>query len=761
MTEVALAGLRTRPLSSYLAAIGLFRVLGEQVDPSIRGWWQGSTFRVDSTLDLDEIGSFLLDDYAPTPLVAPWSGAHHGGFSPIGPPRTRNALAVIADQSDPRFDIFQTVIASMRALYETPVWRTLSEQADGDRKRSRPTNAAVKRQMILLMRNHLPDPALVFLDASIALTSDGVSYPILLGTGANVGRTDLVMHYMENLGKVIGSAQQITAGWLESLLSGHSSPLAEASLSQYDYHGIGGQNLTKVDASASMANPWEFVLAIEGALAFEATTTRRLGTEASGSSAPFTMASSPAGFASASVDEGAKGETWMPIWARPWSLLELLSVLAEGRASWKGRQARSGTDFVRSARTLGVDRGITAFERYAFLERNGTDQVAIAVGRVRVADDPGVRLTAELDPWVRRLNFGADSRVPASVRTTRNQVNQAVFAAGTGAGPRQLRHLLLCVARAERAVERSAQFQESSGIGPVPDLSSGWWDALRNTEPEQRIAFLLAMGHDRWGQQADGAPTARSLREHLRPVVAGRLGGIAGFRRGGSLVTGLGTRPVTDLLADVAVLRARTAPEPSGDLRPPIRGVRVQFPVRRIDAEARDPRGSRSLVERFATGDLELGALSQWLEILLLLRPVAELEFDPAFDAAQATDQTRPEPVWRLFAPWFGQGTLLLDRGVGSDGSVSPSRLVPAVRSTWPARLRHATPMQLAGLAREVRSSYGAARLSSAIDPAMFDAARPPQTTISALAALMVPTRVRDLADLATDHLHIVQGANQ
>ena len=115
-------------------------------------------------------------------------------------------------------------------------------------------------------------------------------------------------------------------------------------------------------------------------------------------------------------------------------------------------------------------------------------------------------------------------------------------------------------------------------------------------------------------------------------------------------------------------------------------------------------------------------------------------------------------PLWRLLAPWFGQGTLTLHPSL-SDG-VPASRFVPVVRSSWPARIRKAAPLQLGELAREIRSSYAAGRLEAAFDPAAFAVPLDPTGTTRVLAALMVPTRIRDLADLAGQHLRIDQGAN-
>ncbi|MFX9938975.1 hypothetical protein ABTP77_21710, partial [Acinetobacter baumannii] len=64
-------------------------------------------------------------------------------------------------------------------------------------------------------------------------------------------------------------------------------------------------------------------------------------------------------------------EIWLPLWSSPCSLAELSALFSEGRATLKRRVAKDGLDFARAVARLGVDRGITQFQRYSFLMRNG------------------------------------------------------------------------------------------------------------------------------------------------------------------------------------------------------------------------------------------------------------------------------------------------------------------------------------------------------------------------------------------------------
>jgi CRISPR-associated protein Csx17 len=92
MTKVhihELTGLKPDALATYLAGLGVLRVLAEQRDRDARGFWRDEHFVLVTTLDWEEIERFFVSDYAPTPILAPWN--MEGGFfslKPSGPAST-------------------------------------------------------------------------------------------------------------------------------------------------------------------------------------------------------------------------------------------------------------------------------------------------------------------------------------------------------------------------------------------------------------------------------------------------------------------------------------------------------------------------------------------------------------------------------------------------------------------------------------------------------------------------------------------------
>lgn len=65
-------GLSSRSLMTYLAALGLAKVVSEQADADVRFGWTADTFVVNTTVD--DLVEFLIERYRPTPVVSPWNG---------------------------------------------------------------------------------------------------------------------------------------------------------------------------------------------------------------------------------------------------------------------------------------------------------------------------------------------------------------------------------------------------------------------------------------------------------------------------------------------------------------------------------------------------------------------------------------------------------------------------------------------------------------------------------------------------------------
>jgi CRISPR-associated protein Csx17 len=536
MNRITLNGCTPDVLIHYLKALGILRLVGEQFDESVRGAWHGSAFILETEKNADELVDFFLDKYRPTPIVAPWNGG--SGFYPKDRSQRQTAEALCALETE-RLDDYRETIKSAREIVGE-----LSES---------PKDKDDKAALLRRCRRELPDAALEWLDAAFVLGDERTSYPPLLGTGGNDGRLEFTINFMARLLLVLPEAatgnrreQQITQSEknLRFALFAEGAPVLESvAVGQFHPGGAGGVNLTQGVAGGALVNAWDFVLAIEGALFLASATSRQLAAGArTSASFPFTAQSSTIGYGTATLGESVRAEMWMPLWSRMSSAKEIAHVFGEGRARFGGqagrtkgkrenesrqsdsieprRDARSGFDFARAVAELGVDRGIDAFARYGFIERNGLAYLATPLGRFEVPRDKETNtyaaLIAEADGWLERLRRATRStdKTPPRFIRARLNIEEAIFnlCASKDDGQRKehLRSTLIALGAAQTELARSPKFRDEHIIPPLASLTVAWADACDDGSPEYRIACALASIID-----SDGlAP----VRVHLEPV---------------------------------------------------------------------------------------------------------------------------------------------------------------------------------------------------------------------------------------------------
>lgn len=540
--EIRLAGCRPEPLASYLKALGILRLVGEQADPGVVARWDVAGFVIQSALDEEGLEDFLLRQYRPTPVVSPWNSS--SGFGPEGV----GELQVIEASTDERLAGYRRAIAVARSV--------LARFSD-------------KAEIMSTCRSELPDECVQWMDAAVVLTPGSPAYPPLLGTGGNVGRLELSRNFHRRLLDVLAmkekdsqraKAAQRSEAWLQDALWDLAKTAGiKESPGQFDPGSTGGTNSSPAGKASSVLNPWDYVLMLEGSMLFASGSARRLGVGAAGrSAAPFTADTAPVGYAGAAPNESVKGEIWLPLWERFVPLPELRRLMAEGRIDWRGRHARTGLDFAKAASTLGVDRGIAAFERYVLAERFGQASVAVPAGRVEVGQGrESVLPLADLDGWLGRVRRGGNP--PTGVSHALRRVDLASFEVTRGTDG-ALARLLVEVAALEMAVGRASGFRARAGVLPVSGLAAHRWVAalvgpavgstgLRGAL-EMRLAMALASAHDR---TEGGRVVSAALRTMLRPIHFDRRG--APVWTEVPSVEGFGVQPVIGVVARAHVRR--------------------------------------------------------------------------------------------------------------------------------------------------------------------------------------------------------------
>jgi CRISPR-associated protein Csx17 len=538
-------GCSPAPLAHYLKALGILRLVSEQADTGARGWWQGERFRLATRLDRAAVLDFFVRTYEPTPLVAPWNkgsgffAADDAGVTPI------------ERSTEERFAKFRRAIADARKLlHELMRADALARSIKDEVKRKDLTRAqrdalresaeykqrlaAAEKTFKTLKSDLLPrcrvtwrGPHLEWMNAALVLAPDAPPlFPALFGTGGNDGRLDFTNNFMQRLAELFLSNRDRDArradpvAFFESALWGVVARTGQTgrAVGQYLPGGAGGANSTTGAEGESWLNPADFILMLEGAILFTAHASRRLGTGGSvRAAAPFAVDAQSAGYSSAAnADEGPRGEQWMPLWTQPVSLGELRRMLSEGRAQLGTRIAREPLDLAKALARMGSARGISAFQRYGYIERNGQSNLAVPLGRFRVPDGnmPTLACLDDIDRWFSHgLRRVARDHAPARLKQVVRQLGDAQFAVVQRPEDHdRWQDVLIALADVEHVL-RTGSGHEAQ---PVPLLRPEWVAAANDKSPEFRLALACALQVDSSSRRGSKLPDG--VRRHWIPL---------------------------------------------------------------------------------------------------------------------------------------------------------------------------------------------------------------------------------------------------
>lgn len=484
MNEIVLAGCTPTPLANYLKALGVLRLLAAR-HPEMRGCWRGDRFVLHTSLRREDIEQFFLNDYAPTPLVAPW-GARSGFYAGSPEKTAREALARVESSKKEQLTAFRSMICSVRSLlHQNGITEKPSEEK--------------KTELLRICRAELPDELLEWLDVCFVISGEDRRFPPLLGTGGNEGSGSYASGFAQQVVACIVDRRHDSA--LAPALFGIVAPEVSTDQAPGHFSPVDGGWLnasTGFDDKRATTNPWDYIFALEGALAFAGAAVRRCANDPSfTSSFPFTVESVSAGagsLAEGDVRNKPRGELWLPLWKRPSTYIEVRALTTEGRVALGRRPARDALDFVRAVHNLGGYRGIRSFQRYGFLNRKGDAYFATPLSRIEVGDEPAPSLLDELDKygWLERFRqFARGDNIANRFLTLRRQLEDRLFElSGRMPARAEVQSLLILLGDIQQALAVSRKAQE--GVPPIPVLSERWIAAAEDGSPEFRIAKALA-----------------------------------------------------------------------------------------------------------------------------------------------------------------------------------------------------------------------------------------------------------------------------
>jgi CRISPR-associated protein Csx17 len=333
LSVIALPGLSPDSLGSYLASLGLLRVLSRKW-PSTRIAWRDEVLQViGGPTSLDE----LLDEL----------------------------VRVAATQSDP--DV------SKRE------WTQYDKAWSDDQKKGTKAKSGAP---LALWQAKAEEAQLQFF-AAHAVPHARVSFNPLLGSGGNAGRRDFAAGWKKAV-EALASAPKAAKGRektaqtsgtvgeddrhaaLRALLLGRPTTWMVEKLAAGSWFSEATKlyNSGQSTAREGQISPWAMVLACEGLAFLAGGASRRLGARSARAAGAFPFITQPIAASAEKEADRLRGEIWTPTWSRPMSLAEASTLFSRGRAELGGRGALTPAAFATAIRRRGVDGGVSEFRRF-------------------------------------------------------------------------------------------------------------------------------------------------------------------------------------------------------------------------------------------------------------------------------------------------------------------------------------------------------------------------------------------------------------
>lgn len=532
--EIVLHGCTPEPLMGYLKALGVFRILSEQADADCRAAWKGGTLVLATSISEEKLVEFLYKEFIPTPIVVPWSGSDFFDVKLIKkavkhkstPTGSTIIEAFLQNESD-RFGNYRDALrACLNSLSVVEIPK--KEQMKGNKK----------ADFLAHLRTLAVAGLDSWVDAASALPDDDLKLNSLLGSGGGSdGNTHFSDNFMQNIWETfpdfthqkelkqdvlhVGAQTQSKELLCNALFDSPTRALVKGRTSSLYHSGaVGGPNAGQGFERKALSNPWDFILAIEGCVAFAGSVSRKLGASRTHAIFPFQTRVSPTAGDSLGDRENSGQEIWLPLWHRSCGYTELKTLLAEGRSDWQGKPSERGVDFAKSIASLGIDRGIESFARYAIVKgRVGGENynTAAFLGRFDVEAREFTSLLHEADPWIERFRRGCGEKAPARFNTALRHIDSAVFDYCRFGGTERFQAIIIALGQAEQTLTTGIKFRKDAWLHPMRNLSPDWIAAANDGSPEFEIALALAGIEEVRGKLP-------GIRSHMERVMFGAKG---------------------------------------------------------------------------------------------------------------------------------------------------------------------------------------------------------------------------------------------
>jgi CRISPR-associated protein Csx17 len=312
-------------------------------------------------------------------------------------------------------------------------------------------------------------------------------------------------------------------------------------------------------------------------------------------------------------------------------------------------------DAARAVARLGVARGVDAFTRYAYLERNGQSNLAVSLGRILVEPRPHARLIDDIAPWLDRLHRQARGKhAPARLVHAERRLADAVFGVLTHDETPDRWQMVL---RAMVAIEEIQTGGTAVQAGPIPKLNPRWITVANDGSAELRLAVSLGSAAACYYRKDGRNVPVDPVRHHWLPLENGARRFQVKDKRlaRDSRVVMHGRDPIADLTALVERRFIESTMGKTEQRRLPLQAARdcsASLLAGHVDL-ARDCSASLSDLADLLAGHVDLARVSELARAFMAVDwPQIQQDHLPKPPEHQAT----PDEAWlavRLAAlPW-------------------------------------------------------------------------------------------------------------
>lgn len=484
-------------LLGWLKGLGLMAVSGEC------GFWQSERFYLEAESVDDVLDRFLVS-YSPKPIANPWNKA--SGFLKTGGVDTY--LEAKAKRWSGVSRTFQQIQARL---------------ATEDLTKS---SSDLKLSLYPILRRAIGER--IFRDwlAAVLLIREVKGKPKaeinpLLGMGGNVSTVDLGATYLSccgmlwdlqtgdttpDAGKFVEAAianKPLKNSLIKSGILCHLSPIA-------DFFGE-LQNTSEVEdypdngSSSQLANPVDFILAIEGLLNFSGSLAELKDGEFQGWSVagyPLLLEVNSGSADTSDRSQLSKHEVWLPLWHEPLDIEDFRQNVLTDLRFRLANQVHDTIDFLQLLANRSEGLKFSRYARFGFWRRKGKGNYAIHLG---LAAPGGSDIGSELRSWRKSV-------IPRPSQS--NELYHLLMAleqslTSLTKGTASIQELLILLGR----VELTLSDHESPYHPPQPHLTEEWVRQAYDEypSPEFRLAAALAStGLRRHLSKARYSPTKKN-----------------------------------------------------------------------------------------------------------------------------------------------------------------------------------------------------------------------------------------------------------